>query len=489
MTISFDQIPAAIRTPGTYIEINNSGAVGGLPGQAQRILVLGQRLTAGSVAAGVPKLVTSVQDAEAFWGRGSLLHGMFAALKAANRFTESWGVALDDDAGGVQATGKLSVTGPATAAGTLFLYVGGVRITVAVASGDTATEVAAAVVAAVNARTDLPVTAAVNGVNDYEADITARHKGETGNSIDLRFNFQQGEALPAGIGVTVTPMANGTSNPDIGPAVAAIGDDPYETIIFPYTDATSLTALETELDRRWEPLVQREGHAFAAASGTVGALTTMGNSRNNPHVTIMAAGKSPTPPWVWAAVVGGIDAREPDPARPRQTLTLPGLLAPAEADRHTQSERNTLLFDGIATHLVAPGGTVAIERLVTTYQLNTLGVADASYLDVTTLRTIAALRQSVRTRIALKYPRHKLADDGTAAGPGQAIVTPATIRHELIALFGDWENAGWVEGRAQFITDLVVERDQSDANRLNAVIPPDIVNGFRVFAAQIKFLL
>ncbi|HEX9844044.1 MAG TPA: phage tail protein, partial [bacterium] len=107
MTISFDQIPAAIRTPGTYIEINNSGAVGGLPGQAQRILVLGQRLTAGSVAAGVPKLVTSVQDAEAFWGRGSLLHGMFAALKAANRFTESWGVALDDDAGGVQATGKL----------------------------------------------------------------------------------------------------------------------------------------------------------------------------------------------------------------------------------------------------------------------------------------------------------------------------------------------------------------------------------------------
>src|SRR3546814_8259014 len=68
-----------------------------------------------------------------------------------------------------------------------------------------------------------------------------------------------------------------------------------------------------------------------------------------------------------------------------------------------------------------------------------------SFLDVNTLLTLAALRYSQRARIAQKFPRHKLASDGTKAGAGQAIVTPSVIRAELVALAREWEDAGWVE--------------------------------------------
>lgn len=135
------------------------------------------------------------------------------------------------------------------------------------------------------------------------------------------------------------------------------------------------------------------------------------------------------------------------------------------------------------------GGLCRIERLITTYKTNALGVDDISYLNVETMRTIAYLRYSTRVRIALRYPRHKLASDGTEIAPGQAIVTPKTIRAELIALFLQWMDAGLVEGLAQFKKDLIVERNTSDPDRVDAIIPPDVINQFRVFAASLQFRL
>src|SRR3546814_3024831 len=88
---------------------------------------------------------------------------------------------------------------------------------------------------------------------------------------------------------------------------------------------------------------------------------------------------------------------------------------------------------------------VLLERPITTYQTNAYGFDDTAFLDVNTLLTLAALRYSQRARIAQKFPRHKLASDGTKAGAGQAIVTPSVIRAELVALAREWEDAGWVE--------------------------------------------
>lgn len=486
MTLSFNQIPMSIRTPGQYIEFDNTRAVQGLPAVMHRMLVVGQRLTTGSVAAGVPTRVLSAAQAEENFGRGSMLATMLAALKNANTYTDCYAVALDDNGAGAAATGTVTIGGAPTETGTLNVYIAGKAVQVAVASGAATAAVATALAAAVAADTSLPVTAAAVG---SVVTLTARHKGEVGNGIDVRLNYYDGERTPKGLTAAIVAMSGGTTNPDLQAAITAIGDEQYHTIVCAYTDASNLTKLEALLATRWGPMVQKEGHAFVAVSGSFATQSTLGDSRNSPHLTIMGAGKSPTPAYVWAAVAGAVDAYEPDPARPRQTLVLPGLLPPAIADRPTRDERNLHLYDGISTTTVDAGGQVLIERLITAYKTNALGVQDISFLDIETMRTLAYIRLSVRARIGLKFPRHKLAADGTRFGPGQAIVTPNLIRAELVALFAQWEEAGLAEGMEQFKAELIVQRNGSDPNRVDAIIPPDVINQFRVFAAQVQFRL
>lgn len=488
MAISFNQVPANIRVPFTYIEFDNARAVQGATVQPYKLLVIGQRRTTGTVAALTPTLVSSAEQAASYFGAGSMLHNMAESLFANNGFTEAWFCALADNSSGVAAAGTVVFSGTPTEAGTLNFYIAGRRVQVAVTTSSTANSLATALAAKINADTSLPVTAAADTAT---VTITARHKGENGNQIDTRLNYYEGEVTPAGVVATITQLANGAGNPDIGTVWAVIGDTQYNVIANPYTDTSNLTALETELADRWGPLRQNDGMAFSGYAATHGSTATFGQSRNSPHSCVVATYGSPSPAYEWAAAVAGIAAYylAIDPARPLQTLPIAWVKAPLVDKRFILSERNTLLFDGISTTLVDSGGQLRIERLITTYQKNAFGAADTSYLDVEPVMVLSLLRYSFRTMMQTKYPRHKLADDGTRFGPGQAIITPNVGKTEALALFRQWEEMGLVEDVDQFKNDLIVERNASDPNRLDFLLPPNVVNGLRVLGVQIGFLL
>lgn len=489
--ISFNRIPVDIRAPGQYVEIDNSRAVQGLPGQTRRLLVLGQRLDRGSVAAKLPTRVLHPDQAADYFGRGSLLHSMISALKAVNDTTEVWAVALDDNGSGAKAAGSITIGGTVTVAGTLNLYIAGQLVQVGVDAAEENNTTSANISAAINNRKDLPITAAVDRNNNKKVNITAKHNGETGNSIDVRVNYYQGQALPKGLEVAIVQPADGTGNPNVADAIAVIDDEQFQSIVMPWTDESNMTKLENELSDRYGPMAQKWGHAFAAVAGTHSQLATYGGKRNNAHSTVIGVNDSPMPPWVWAATLAGAVEFHAtiDPARPFQTLELKNLLPPPEAKRFNRAERDLLLRDGISTFTVDAGGRVHIGRVITTYQTNTFGVEDISYLDYNTVATVDYIRYAVPARVAARYPRHKLADDGTNYAPGQAVATCNVIRAELITLFRELEYVGLVENFDQFKDDLIVVRSDSDPNRVNCVFPPDIINQFRVFAAAVQFRL
>jgi len=116
-------------------------------------------------------------------------------------------------------------------------------------------------------------------------------------------------------------------------------------------------------------------------------------------------------------------------------------------------------------------------------------VADNSYLDSETLHTSAYVIRQLKSIITSKYPRHKLANDGTRFGPGQAIVTPAVLKGEMCASYRTMERAGIVENFDLFKQHLVVERNVSDPTRVDVLFPPDYVNQLRVFALLNQFRL
>src|SRR5699024_10203689 len=105
------------------------------------------------------------------------------------------------------------------------------------------------------------------------------------------------------------------------------------------------------------------------------------------------------------------------------------------------------------------------------------------------------MRFSGRNMVMRKYPRHKLAKNGHPIAPGQAIVTPDVMRAEFLSLYlSDWVGGmgiadGSPEAVEQFKRDAIFEINDSDPNRMDAVIPPDIINQLRVLAGQIQFRL
>lgn len=490
MSISFNQVPSNFLAPFVFVEFSNAGAVQSDAELPYKVLILGQKTSGGAWTADTIQRATSLDQVIAGAGRGSMLHRMAMAYFANNRVTDTYFGVLSDNGAGVAASGTLTVTGPATAAGTLNIYLGGTLVQVAVASGDAQNAIAAAINTAINANLDLPVTSTV-GTNVVT--VTHRHKGTFGNSFDIRLNYQFGEATPAGVSVAIVAMANGTTAPTLTNLIAALGDNWYQLWAHGYTDATSLTAIEGELSSRFGPLRMIDGVAIASAAGTHGTLVTLGDGRNSPHSVIIAQpGKNPlTPPSEFAAAVAAVVAiaAENDPARPFQTLPVLGVLPPIEGDRFLISERNLQLRDGIATSRVDPGGTVLLDRLVTTYQVSSSGVADPSYRDVTTMLTLMYLRYSFRSRIALKYPRHKLANDGTRFGAGQAVVTPLIAKGEAMAWYRAMEDRGLVENGDTFKDSLIVERNATDVNRLDFMLPTNLINQLIVTAAQVRFQL
>lgn len=493
MAIQFNQIPLGTHVPGVYLEIDGSRAGTGVAIQPHESLLIGQKLTSGTATENVIYPIRSAGAAIGLFGQHSQLAQMCAAYKGKDKLTPLWAVAMDDEAG-TQATGDFTFSGTATAAGELAFYVAGRRITIAVSVGDAAADIEAAAVAAINADPDCPVSAAAGA--GTSADLTARHFGTIGNQILLGVALRNGETVPAGLTVTPNAMSGGATDPDHDSIVNAMGDDQYHTVVAGIRTGSEIAKLVTEMESRFDAPRMIEGVLFTAAQDSQADLTTLGNGYNSPVLVVVGYEENALCqlPWEVAAQVAAINARRVQ-SHPAVAGTGDQLEATYSAPPRGNSrfsdfpERNTLLTDGIATLGAGSDGRQVIQRLVTTYQTNALGIADTAFRDLYKVRTLSYLRYTWRTRMATKFANALLGDDGSESS-GALVVTPSVMRAECLAWYLDMADLAVVEGGAydQFAEELVVERNAGDDNRLDALLPPDLINNLLVTAAKMSFL-
>ena len=121
-SVSFNTIPMDIRTPGQYIEVDNTKAVRGLPSINRRMLYIGNKLAAGTAVAATLYRINSPSAAAGLFGRGSVLHEMLVAARAANKESDIWAMALADEGAGVLAGQQPAMGGAQVSAA-----VGGLR--------------------------------------------------------------------------------------------------------------------------------------------------------------------------------------------------------------------------------------------------------------------------------------------------------------------------------------------------------------------------
>jgi len=264
----------------------------------------------------------------------------------------------------------------------------------------------------------------------------------------------------------------------------------------PFTDSTSLAAWDLEYgftdSGRWGWMRQLYGHVISAKRAAYADLILFGETQNSGVISVMGIEvDSPSPVYEWSAAYCAKAARglTNDPARPLQTLEFTGILPAPLHERFSQGELNVLAGSGIATQSISGNQRPMIMRETTTYRLNLYGQGDDAYELMTTLATLAKLLRNQRHAITTKFPRHKLANDGTRFGPGQAIVTPGIIKAELVGQYRQDEFVGLVEDVRNFKRHLLVERDPNNPNRVNVLYPPDLINQLRVFAVLAQFRL
>lgn len=446
-------------------KIDFSRAIRGLRGMPRRLLLVGHKLAAGSLAVNTITTISTDADAIDRFGEGSMLVQMWRAAKAnADLGMPIDCIAIAEGNAAIPATSLVAVTnagGNLSMPGEVMLYIGGKRISVGVTTTDTQQTVAAKLIAAINADPKLPVVAAATA-NLNEVKVTCRWGGPTGNDIDLRSTFYWDDRLPNGLTIATPKMATGAVIPDVSPVVVAMNLYRATEIVCPFTDSPNLNILETEMDARWQANNMQDGQVINCVRGTEAELTTFLAGRNSPHVHTIAVTKDMTNPWETASMAGAAieSLAAIDPALPQTDVVLNGYLGPRQGDHWQVPQLNNLLTMGGSPLQIAQDSTGSLLRLVTNYTMNRAGAPDRSMAELCWIKTMSYYRWFVITEFQTKYRGYKIAQYVTEPIPGQDKLMTKELGEEImLGIYDLLMQVALVQNLAYYKEALLVEVD------------------------------
>lgn len=457
----------------------------------------------------VPAFVSSPEEVGATYGRGFMLHRLAVQASLGSNKSEMWVIPQAEAGGAAASTGTLTITGPATAAGTLYLYLAGIATPVTVTSGDTATDIGDNIVTAVTANPDLPVTAA-NALGVVT--LTAKSKGPWGDGVSITLNWGFQEALPAGVSTAVVAMSGGSGIPTIADALDGMGTDDdansnhFTELVHGYgQDATTLNAVSTyngvgntavgcyskTVARPFRSLV---GDTAAGSAG-LSALVTLADGRKTDRTTgVIAAPGSPNHPDEIAAhalgVMQRLNANRAEEGPISQILA--GVLPGASADRWTKSytNRDTAVQGGIGTTKES-GGALVLQDMLTFYRPDTIPSSSNGYKRQRNISIIQNMLDSVKTNFeASKWQGVSIVANVSKVAnivDRQKARDIEAVRDDIIALVTSWRNQAWVYEIDTFTIPNISVQIRTGTNGFDVVIPVILSIESGIIDSQIEF--
>lgn len=475
-------IDTTSRRPRSAIGFDAQSGVQASADRTRRVLLVGQRTAAGSIAANVVKDLLRQSDSADWFGPGSSIDlAALAAFQADSRVKLS-AIAVDDIGGGVKATQDITFATNAAVDCACTISVGNRDIVFAVHAADTPTVIAAAARDAINADASLGFTAtSALGV----LTITWKQKGTVGNGVPVSAAFSVSTAV---VGTTATPggasLATGATDPEIDDALAAVAGTRYHLVVALFSDATNAGDAKTHVNDQGGSETQLGELAVVAINDTLSTATTLAAALNGPRNLVFAIKGSASHYIEIAAAVAAVMSGETDPARPYNTLPLPGIAPPAVADRWTRSEQDTLLNGGCSPLLVGPGEVVYIQRAVVTYNKNAQNLPDFSQFDVTVIQSFDAVRDDLNLMFSTHYPRAKWADDNNDNLPPD-VATPAKVKGDVMAVLRSEERAGILQNVDALADQVDVQKDGSECV---FSVPADIIEGLQEIFGKVVLI-
>lgn len=433
--------------------------------EEQKLLFIGQKTSTGSATAGT--LVENIgnnNEQDALFGADSMLAGMVRAAKLYNKVTQMDAIVLADDVGSTASTATIEFAGTATENGTLTFNIGSrenYSFTIDVTDTDTATDIATALVNAINAVSNAPFSA-FNSLGVVT--VSASNAGTVANDFGLEV-----QGAVAGVTVTLTAFSGGATDPDLTTPLTLIDDIRYQTIVTPF-NYLSQNVFITFVNDRFNPAGDKllDGVAISMSTDTLSNFTSSTVADNSQNFVTFANKQIDTAVYKGghlfeinyeaAAQFAAVRALRLTPGTDlsqfviSQTVnrdstggfylsTLPYFNTPFEhlpvIDKDkiwTFSERQTLIDDGwsILGNNRSDKGIIA-DQIVTRYQTNAAGDPDESFKFLNYVDQASTVRDVFHTTLRQVYAQSRLTDGILVDGFN--MTNADDFKAELVAIY------------------------------------------------------
>ena len=487
---------AGFPNPGNYVQINFAMGPSGASGGGNRpVLIMGNATTAGSATANTvvygPDTSVPCQtetDVINLFGAGSQLHRAFLRFTAVNQTTPLYFLVVAPSAGAA-ATGTLTFSATATATANCRVWVEDMFADFTISTGDTPTTQATNCAAAINAKYQWPCSATSSvGV----VTLTHRNLGPEGNF--LAYGAVITSSGTGAIGTTVTPvlptlMTGGTTADSNTTALGTIKSTRYYNILVCDSDATNVGAVVSQVNTLALPLNGIRQRVFAGFTGTLANCITLATGLNAPRCELALTTGTDLPPLEAAANNCAIFTLLENRAYPRHNFSLfPSL--PSDQTQWfltasrtgpgaglTQAQITSALNNGITPYAIVGTGKLQLVKRITSYSLNG-SVQDTRCRDACKVYESDNYGDDLSTLLSQQFSGKDLINDPPAGGPTPQgnLVWPRLIADAVNGLTQVYVNNGRFQNGPAIIAGTIVQRDPFNKNRVDILVPVQVVD-------------
>jgi phage tail sheath gpL-like len=237
----------------------------------------------------------------------------------------------------------------------------------------------------INGTLEMPVIAGT--AEDGDLPLTAKWAGSGGNEIVIRVKTEA-----AGVTLGVTAMAGGAVDPDIEPALSAIGQV-WETFIMdclPWKNAARLDQYQAFCEGRWSELEKKPCMVAHGSTDNYATRTAVTDQRKNDYANFLIQSTgSPEPSFVVAAkgLTGIMNTANSNPPMGYKT-PLSGLEAGTDAAQENYQTRNNAFAKGASTNIKS-GSSAELSDVISFYHPDGEAIPSRRYVvDLVKLQNI-----------------------------------------------------------------------------------------------------
>jgi phage tail sheath gpL-like len=385
--------------------------------------------------------------------------------------------------GSLPAAGAISCAGTAQANGGGIVSIAGLDVEFAIQKGQDPEAILAAVKERIAGKLEMPIVTGVIDVEDDELPITAKWSGDSGNEISISITTD----VP-GITFGVTSMTGGAVDPDVSPALTAIGQI-WETVIlnaFSYVKESRLNTYQSFGDGRWSELEKKPPLVAHGCVDNYETRTAVTGLRKTDRINFLIVSvASPELPCVIAArgLVNIMNTANSNPPH-NNYGTLGGLKAGPDEAQENYTTRNNAVAKGASTN-IKNGSVAELNDIITFWHPdNEINPAYRYVVDIFKLQNIV-----FNIRMILESDEVKGAPlvPDTAATRNPKAIQPKTIKTAMMNLANSLEDFAILADAVFTKERLVVKISNMNPKRLDLQFPCKLSGNVEVTSADIYF--